>query len=160
MWNQILRTVPAFTFSQNGSKKKALVGGLPSTIHSESQELVFQSLVCWDHYSSWTVGTGFVEDPVSRPTGSYKFAYLVPTPGRDARNMVSPFIYHFGWVENPSVGCFNPKKKTMRLPHFSWWNMVKSNPDGWFNRIKPRCFCCLTPLYTRTDLDHVAARSR
>ena len=65
------------------------------------------------------------------------------------------------WMGGKSL-CWmlQPQKKTMRLPHFSWWNMVKSNPDGWFNRIKPRCFCCLTPLYTRTDLDHVAARSR
>ena len=87
------------------------------------------------------VGTGFVEYPVSRPTGSYKFAYLVLTRGRDARNMVPPFIiYHFGWVTSLCWMLQPPKKKHAFTSFFlvkygeikSWW-MVQPNKTPVFD---------------------------
>lgn len=118
MWNQILKyfELCRLLLFNKIAKKKALVGGLPSTIHSESLLWSFRG---WFVGITLPVGTGFVEDPVSRPTGSYKFAYLVLTPGRDARDMVPPFIiYHFGWVTSLCWMLQPPQKKTYALTSF------------------------------------------
>ena len=75
---------------------------LPSTVSHKN----------WS-FRAWFVGITIPVEQLGRVL--LKTQFLAQLDPRDARNMVPPFIYHFGWVENPSVGCFNPKKPCVYL---------------------------------------------